>query len=140
MSFHVPYSSTPDGHGSQVYAAVLNIGLSSANRDNPRTRPLEAIIDSGASRCVFHADFATALGLELESGIAQRVQGIGGTEKIWLHPVTLHIPEGPVRVLAGFMKNLPVAGLLGMAGFFEHYTVTFDWTMKESVLQRVYRV
>lgn len=31
-----------------------------------------------------------------------------------------------VRIEAGFTDKLPVAGLLGMSGFFEHFKITFD--------------
>jgi hypothetical protein len=31
-----------------------------------------------------------------------------------------------LRIRAGFVDNLPVAGLLGRRGFFENFIITFD--------------
>jgi hypothetical protein len=39
---------------------------------------------------------------------------------------------------AGFSDNLPIAGLLGMFGFFEHFIVTFKPTELRVELERVY--
>jgi hypothetical protein len=52
----------------------------------------------------------------------------------------LHLPGGPIQVAAAFKEKLGVAGLLGMQGFFEHFIVTFDPTLKACTLERVYRL
>jgi hypothetical protein len=102
--------------------------------------PLECLIDSGATSCLFHADIARILGLNLHSGVRQLTNGISGVEETWVHEVMLHLPGGPVRVSAGFKDNLNIAGLLGMRGFFEHFNVSFDSALKECLLARVYQV
>ena len=51
----------------------------------------------------------------------------------------LYIPGGPVTIKAGFKDNLPIAGLLGMSGFFEHFNVTFDPRGQVCILERVYK-
>lgn len=105
----------------------------------PRTKRFEAIIDSGATRCLFHADFASAIGLTLRSGTPEVTNGIGGPETVWLHDIALHIPGGPVNVRAAFKENLPIGGLLGMSGFFEHFNIRFDSNLRQCELERVYR-
>jgi len=104
----------------------------------PRTKRFEAIIDSGATRCLFHSGLATYLGIDLKSGLLEVTNGIGGEEQVWLHDVTLFIPGGPVKIRAGFKENLPVAGLLGTTGFFDHFNVTFEAYAQQCVLERVY--
>lgn len=74
---------------------------------------------------MFHADIGRFLGLDIKSGHLERTLGIGGSEEAWIHRIRLHVPGGPVEIHAAFKENLPVAGLLGMNGFFEHFMVTF---------------
>jgi hypothetical protein len=66
--------------------------------------------------------------------------GIGGQEEVWLHKIRLHIPGGPVDITAGFKENLPVSGLLGTNGFFEHFKITFEGDAKPCTLERIYYV
>lgn len=39
--------------------------------------------------------------------------------------VSVYIPGRPVKITAAFKDRLPVAGLLGMHGFFESFRVSF---------------
>jgi aspartyl protease len=85
-------------------------------------------MDSGASQCLFHSDIGEAIGLNIEKGSLEETTGVSGEHtKIYVHPVTLHVPGGHmIKIEAGFTDKLPVAGLLGMSGFFEHFKITFD--------------
>jgi hypothetical protein len=105
----------------------------------PRTRPFEAIIDSGASRCVFDSELGEFIGLDIESGERERTHGVDGLTETSLHRIALHVPGGPVSILAAFKPNLPVAGLLGMNGFFEHFLVVFDHVALSCRIERIYR-
>ncbi len=118
---------------------MLRVQIALDGSNAPRTRRFEAIIDSGASRCIFHSGIAEFLGIEIQSGDCEITNGIGGEEDVWIHPVTLYIPGGPVKIRAGFKDNLPLAGLLGMSGFFDHFNVTFESLAGRCVLERVYR-
>ncbi len=40
-------------------------------------------------------------------------------------------------ITAGFKENLPLAGLLGMQGFFEDFVITFDQNALACDLQRI---
>jgi hypothetical protein len=104
----------------------------------PRTKRFEAVIDSGASRCIFHADIGRFMGIDVRSGIKDTTQGIAGPSDLYLHDVRLYVPGGPVVIKAGSKEGLPIAGLLGMDGFFEHFVVTFRYTALECELERVY--
>jgi hypothetical protein len=117
---------------------MFNAQLALTTPNAPRTKKFECVIDSGAGRCVFHADIARFLRLDLKSGTKEMTNGIGGPEELWLHEVMLCLPGGGVKIRAGFKENLPVAGLLGTQGFFEHFTITFDAASHECRLERIY--
>jgi hypothetical protein len=135
----IPYLTYPDGLGSHMYFAMLRVQLALTMKNAPRTKRFEALIDSGATRCLFHSALANPLGIEIKSGILERTNGIGGLEETWLHDVVFYIPGGPVTIKAGFKENLPIAGLLGMSGFFEHYDAKFEGSAKQCVLERLYK-
>lgn len=54
--------------------------------------------------------------------------GIGGSQDVWFHRVVLYVGDDALHIKAAFAPNLPVAGLLGRAGFFEYFKITFDPT------------
>jgi len=134
----IPYRVFPDNLGSHVYWAAINVQIALPVPNAPRTKRFEGIIDSGATRCLFHASFAAHLGIDLKSGTQELTSGIGGREETWLHPVSLYIPGGPVKILAAFKESLPLAALLGTSGFFDHFNITFEPGQKRCVLDRIY--
>jgi hypothetical protein len=77
--------------------------------------------------------------VEPEAGRLQETIGIGGRQDIWIHPVRLFVPGGPISIEVGFQDDLPIFGLLGMEGFFEHFIVTFDGLARECQFDRIYR-
>ena len=119
-----PYRSLPDKNGKVQWYPFIRVSI--ANRRGPKTRLFEALVDSGASDCIFHATLATAIGINLESGRKEVRSGIGGVQDIWMHPIQLYVGSELLNIEAGFAKDLSVAGLLGRLGFFEHFRVTFD--------------
>lgn len=122
---------------AHVFGGAASAGHA-ACAECPRTKRFEAIIDSGATRCLFHASLATYLGSSLKMGMREVTNGIGGQEEVWLHDLTLYVQGAPVRIKAGFKENLPVGGLLGTVGFFEHFDITFEGAAKRSVMDRIY--
>ena len=134
----VPYRVFPDGQGSYLYWVTLNVQIAAIAPNSPRTKRFEAIIDSGATRCLFHSQIGRHIGIDVSSGVREITNGIGGPEEVWLHDVSLYIPGGAVKIKAGFKDNLPVSGLLGTAGFFEHFRITFEGDTKQCVLERIY--
>jgi len=106
-------------------------------KNAPRTKRFEATIDSGASRCLFHASIF--IGLDIEKGQVEETFGISGPARQYLHEIALYIPGGVVTIHAGFSDDLPLAGLLGMNGFFEYFTVTFDPVGQLCILDRLHQ-
>lgn len=118
---------------------MLNVQVALPAPNSPRTKRFEVVIDSGASRCLFHSDLATFLGIDTTKCPVEPTQGIRGTENAYLHDLMLYIPGGPVTIKAGFKEHLPVAGLLGMNGFFEHFKVLFDGGGQCCELERIFK-
>jgi hypothetical protein len=142
MRVKIDYKVYPDAFGppdAHLYSAALNVQIALPAPNAPRTKRFEAIIDSGATRSLFHSDFAAHLGLDLNAGELELTQGIGGTESTYLHEIKLYLPGGPVTTKVGFKDKLPVAGLLGMRGFFEFFKVTFENDRKVCEIERTYR-
>lgn len=97
-------------------------------------------MDSGASRTTFHSSIGKALGFEIEKGQLEEPVGISGKpSKTYVHDMALYAPGGGIQIKAAFSDELPVAGILGMEGFFEHFRITFDCAAKELVVERVYQ-
>jgi Aspartyl protease len=143
MRVKIAYKAFPDSFGppdSHLYSAMLSVQVALAVPNAPRTKRFEAIIDSGATRTLLHSDFASHLGLDVKSGEVEITQGIGGSEATYLHEIALYLPGGPVTTKVGFKDKLPVAGLLGMSGFFEFFKVSFDPDTLICELDRIYRV
>jgi hypothetical protein len=74
---------------------------------------------------MFHADIGRHIGLDIKKGDYESTLGIGGSADSWVHPVRLYVPGGPIDIHAAFKEDLPIAGLLGMNGFFDHFLITF---------------
>ena len=106
----------------------MRVQLSNPAKHSPPCRKFEAMIDSGAAICIFHSDVANAIGLRIAQGELSETIGISGAKTaIYLHNVSLHVPGGFMfKIRAGFTDEVPIAGLLGRIGFFEHFKITFD--------------
>ena len=136
----VPYKESPDGKGGRVYYAVLRVHVARPDPRAPRSKTIEAIVDSGATRTTFHAQIGRALGFDIEKGELEEPIGITGkAAKTYVHDIALYAPGGVIQTKAAFSDELPCAGLLGMRGFFEHFKVTFDSAANELVLERIFR-
>ena len=140
MIFKYPYRQFPTAQGGIAYAAVVDVQLSLLTKNAQRTKRLECLVDSGSSRCLFHASIGQAMGLDVRTGLLDQALGISGrTTDTYLHAVMLYIPGGPVKVSAGFSYELPLAGLLGMDGFFEHFRVVFDSAARVLEWERLHK-
>ena len=139
MTLKLPYKKYPLADGGYTYSAAVNVNIALPAKNAPRSKRFEAIVDSGASRCIFHASIGKALGFEIEKGIPEDTLGVNGPSRVYVHDVTLYAPGGMVVIRAGFSNELPIAGLLGMNGFFEHFRVIFDPTAQRCELERLFQ-
>lgn len=118
---------------------MLNVQISLPSKTAPRTKRLDVVIDSGASRCMFPAELGRFIGLDIEKGYPEETLGIQGPTSSYLHDIWLHAPGGVIAIRAGFSDALPVAGLLGMEGFFDHHKILFDGAARAFQLERIYK-
>jgi len=141
VSLKLPYQKYPDGQarGGFFYAATVSVNIALPAKNSPRSKRFDSIIDSGASQCIFHASIGRAIGLDIEKGEKVSTNSIQGATDIYLHDISLYAPGGIVPARAGFSDTLPIAGLLGMSGFFEFFKITFDPTALRVELERIYR-
>jgi hypothetical protein len=128
VTLRIPYKKYPadEAPGGFFYAATVPVNIALPATNSPRSKRFDGIIDSGASGCLFHASIGRAIGLEIEKGQKSSTLGVAGAMEVFLHEVTIYIPGGPIRTVAGFSDQASLAGLLGMLGFFEHFKIVFD--------------
>jgi hypothetical protein len=138
VTLKLPYKKSPLYDGGVTYTALLNVNISLPAMGAPRTKRFEALIDSGASRCIFHAGIGRFIGLNIENGSLEETLGVNGVCRTYLHDVALYVPGGIVNIRAGFSDDLPIAGLLGMNGFFDHFNVYFNPTAHQCELEQIF--
>lgn len=111
-------------------------------KHSPPTKRFEALIDSGATYCIFHHDIGKAVGFDIEKGEKEETVGVSGKPSvIYLHNISLFVLGGMIRIRGAFSREIPVAGVLGRKGFFEHFKITFDPSTEPPgfELERIYR-
>ena len=88
-----------------------------------------ALIDSGSDYCLFPARVGEQLGIEIERGIHEKIRGINGFANCFFHSVSIDVGGSPLDVKVGFSKDMDnmSQGILGQLGFFDNFTVTFDF-------------
>jgi hypothetical protein len=123
--------------------AVLQVQIANPAKHSPPTKRFEAVIDSGASECIFHSSVGRGIGLDIEKGEKGQTTGISGQPNtVYTHRISLYVPGGHVlKIRASFSEELPVAGILGIIGFFENFKITFDPTSTPPgfELERIYK-
>lgn len=136
------YKDFPSSSGPNDWLAVVPVQISNPAKHSPPCRKFEAVIDSGASICLFHSSIGKGIGLNVEKGEVDKTVGISGVPtEIFKHTISLYVLGNMFKIQAGFTPNLPLAGLLGRIGFFEHFRITFDPSSDPPGfdLERIYR-
>lgn len=97
-----------------------------------------ALIDSGADYCIFHAEMADLLGLEVKKGEKLTFFGTSGEPQIaYFHTVQIELAGWSMELYCGFsydMQSLPY-GILGQTGFFDRFKLEFDYVNKRIELK-----
>ena len=91
-------------------------------------QPILALVDSGATHCVFPASLGEVLGIDISSGVRHNFYGFNRQETPgFIHPVNLQVQGFPhwVNANAVFIES-EVLSVLGQYGFFEHYQIVFE--------------
>lgn len=91
--------------------------------------PIDALIDSGADRSLFHIEVGRRLGLDLNKAPVEVFTGIeGGKLFSKIHKVKLQIIgiDEAVEIIAGFVDGPGVTAILGQEGFFDAFRIKFE--------------
>jgi hypothetical protein len=135
-----PHPAFPNDIG---WIPILHVRLSHPDTASKESARFEAVVDSGCADTLFHASIGQSIGLRIRAGTRAELRGIvkGARTSAYFHQVDLHVDTGVIRITAGFCEKLPVAGILGRRGFFEHFIVKFDPTLNPPgfELERVVR-
>jgi len=88
----------------------------------------DAYIDTGASSCLFPADVAEILGLDLEKGeVKKMILGDGNTLTVYIHTLSVSLAGKEFAAPIGFSKGLGINfAIIGRKGIFNHFVVCFD--------------
>jgi hypothetical protein len=118
-----------------TWLPLLNVRVGINHKQTPR---IPAVADSGSQCCLFRADLAEYLGIDLKRGIEGTMGGLshGMREPVFYHKVKLYVEsDWIIDVTAGFIKKLSVAGILGRNGFFDNFKVKFDQSMTPPIVE-----
>lgn len=91
-----------------------------------------ALVDSGAEFCIFDAEIAEELGIEVKNGHKETFGGIQRTDRpaeAFFHPVKLIVGGIPHYTMVSFSYDIGKRsyGVLGQIGFFDIFLVKFDF-------------
>ncbi len=113
-------------YGSGIVRPVIPIEVSYGNQ----SQSYEVLVDSGADMCIFSAQIGELIGIDIKRGKPFGVAGItGSVEEYYVYPVTITVGGWPYRIEVGFLPNLGRLGygVVGQRGFFDLFTVKFDY-------------
>ena len=114
-----PYRRNPEGS----YFPVIPVRIIFKDK----ARNTSALVDSGATISIFRTEIAVRLGIVIERGEETIMGGVGGRIKGYLHTVSIVAAEKKFSCPVIFSYEYLVSfNLLGRAGFFENFRVTFD--------------
>ncbi|MDO8503760.1 MAG: hypothetical protein Q7S60_03645 [bacterium] len=101
--------------------------------------PYEVLVDSGADMCIFDAQIAGILGIDLKKAEKREVAGItGNTEFYYLYPIVINVGGWTHKTTVGFLPSIGRFGygVVGQQGFFDIFIVRFDLVKEEIEIKR----
>ena len=124
------YKRYPNPNGIDITRPVIPITLRNPRAPRALQIGYEALVDSGSDRCIFPAELADLLNIDLRTSTKiLYVAGVVAGERrpIYLHPIEIEVGgrDGPAfEALAGFMPDFSKSGhgLLGRNGFFDQFS------------------
>jgi hypothetical protein len=100
----------------------------------------EVLIDSGADTCVFDGSIGELLGLDVTAGAPIQFSGVqnAAAAKAYLHNINLSLGGRKLSIPAIFSFDLSSRGygILGQKGFFDLFSVKFDYQKEEIELKK----
>lgn len=96
--------------------------------------PYEVLVDSGADSCIFDAQIAEILGIDVFAGQKKTVWGITGVgADYYAHRLTVKVGGWSYEIEVGFLADIARLGygVVGQKGFFDIFVVKFDLQKEE---------
>lgn len=121
-------------YGQHILRPVIPIEL----RYGHRSVPYEVLVDSGADINIFDAEIGVLAGIDVEGGKPCTLGGVtGAVENFYMHTVTLAVSGTTFRATVGFLPGMTRFGygVVGQKGFFDIFTVKFDFLKEEIELK-----
>ncbi len=90
---------------------------------------VNSLIDSGADYCLFNAQYAPLIGIDLNTCTKGGTYGVGGKVIIPTYRTEIEIQAKDlkkIRVPVDFIESDSVNGLLGQVGFFDLHKIKFE--------------
>lgn len=108
------------GKVAYIYRPLIPVRL--CNKHNLSKFPVNCLLDSGADKNLFPAQWGEAVGIKIKSGIEVIHFGIGNKDvKAYRHTVKLYLGTYIFETEADFSYEQAFP-LLGREGFFKHFT------------------
>jgi hypothetical protein len=100
--------------------------------------PFRTYVDSGADLSLFRRNDADLLGLNINQGEYHPIIGVGRTLiPTYIHIVKLRIGDVALDAEAAFADSDEVPRLLGRAGIFTHFKITFAEQQLKIIFEKV---
>lgn len=133
--FKFPLTQSHPLFGSAILKPIIPVELTRAGR----TVKYAALVDSGADFCIFDAEIADILEIDVRSGVQFEFGGIQerGGAIAYMHSVELSVGGMPHKVTIGFSYDIAQHGygVLGQKGFFDLFAIKFDLEKEEIELK-----
>ena len=138
MAITFRYKTVTRSNGQKVRSPLIPVVLV-----GKESIPTATLLDSGADVSALSKDFAEIIGLDL-SGKREKCEGIGGVAECVLTTAGIIIEKGheryqfriPVEVIFDD-TDWGVSMLLGRAGFFDKFIISFNESEEKVSLKRV---
>ena len=130
--YKFPLKTSSELFGSSILKPLIPVKISSGQN----TIKHLVLLDSGADFCIFNAEVGESLGLDIKSGKKEKfggIQKLDGSEA-FLHKIVINIGGWDHVITVGFSYDIAKHGygILGQKGFFEIFSVKFDYS-KEAI-------
>ena len=97
------------------------------------------LVDSGADICLFDARIGKLIGVPVEQGEPRVFRGAtAAPQTYYMHPITIEVGGWKYKIKAGFVPDFaPRYGIVGQVGFFNFFTIKFDYRKEEIEIKPV---
>ena len=122
-----PYVKTPanDSIRPWISRPIIPVMLIGPNG----TVVVDALIDSGADKSMFHKDIGKEIGIDFTQSEQETFSGVeGGRSICYTCDIQLQIIglNEKIKISAGFADTSGVFAILGQADFFDSYKIKFE--------------